>query len=321
MISLSDISDLSDLSKIQVMPPPLPVPPALLQPMLIRNTKLTEQQFSRLYGMIGQPKLDGIRITICSSQDNFGNTYTFVRTRGNKMIRKDLEEWVLQNFIGLPTNIFIDCELIYDNDCAATAGIAHSIHTKLDYDKLQLFVFDAVNLYDWQQPLDIRLLKNKAIINVPYWKHTSFDDSYQRAEQFADSHGLVFEGFVLKPAKSTYQFGKRLEGSYKYKLQAEMDCIIDRVVQMEDAQGNTKPLAGYFVCHPINSPNTSLNVTASCSNELRKVALEQADKLNGKAIITIRYMDVPSGKLSNGLVRMPRYISGLEYLLDEEGEK
>lgn len=289
----------------------------ILEPMLIRNTHVTEQQIDRLRGLIAQPKLDGIRVVVYNYKDGFGDEYTEVRTRGFKPLRRELEEWILKVLNGAEKNRFIDCELIYDNDCAATAGIAHSIHTAINYNKLRLFVFDVVEIGNWQEPLLSRLAKNTpAIINVPSWNHKSFDDSYSLAKQWADLQGVVFEGFVLKPANSIYQFGKRLDGSYKYKLQAEMDCVIDSVQPQEDSLGNDKLLAGFFICHPINAPTVRLRVTASCSNELREIAYRKADKLKG-TIITIRYMDVPSGKTTSGLVRMPRYISGLEYLLDK----
>lgn len=294
----------------------------ILEPMLIRNTKVTEAQLDRLKGLIAQPKLDGIRVVVYNYTDGFSNEYTEVRTRGNKPLRRELEEWILKVLNGAEKNRFIDCELIYDNDCAATSGIAHSIHTTINYDKLRLFVFDVVENSNRQEQLDSRLARNTpAIINVPSWKHVSFEDSYSLAKQWADLQGVVFEGFVLKPSNSVYQFGKRLDGSYKYKLQAEMDVVVEQVLPMEDMHGNDKPLAGYFVCRLKGpkglSTGTRIRVTASCSNELRTAMWNRAEDVIGKEI-KIRYMDVQSGKSNTGLVRMPRYLSGLEFLLEGE---
>jgi len=293
----------------------------LLEPMLIRNTKVTEAQLDKLKGLVAQPKLDGIRVVVYNYKDGFGDEFTVIRTRGNKRLRPELEDWILKVLNGAEKNRFIDCELIYDNDCAATSGIAHSIHTTVDYDKLRLFVFDVVEIGNWQEPLDGRLAKNTpAIINVPSWKHRSFEDSYSLAKQWADLQGVVFEGFVLKPTNSVYQFGKRLEGSYKYKLQAEMDVVVEQVLPMEDMHGNDKPLAGYFVCilKGTNAKSgTKIRVTASCSNDLRTAIWNRAEDVVGKEI-KIRYMDVQSGKSNTGLVRMPRYLSGLEFLLEGE---
>ena len=294
----------------------------ILEPMLIRNTKVTEAQLDRLKGLIAQPKLDGIRVVVYNYTDGFSNEYTEVRTRGNKPLRRELEEWILKVLNGAEKNRFIDCELIYDNDCAATSGIAHSIHTTINYDKLRLFVFDVVENSKRQEQLDSRLARNTpAIINVPSWKHVSFEDSYSLAKQWADLQGVVFEGFVLKPSNSVYQFGKRLDGSYKYKLQAEMDVVVEQVLPMEDMHGNDKPLAGYFVCRLKGpkglSTGTRIRVTASCSNELRTAMWNRAEDVIGKEI-KIRYMDVQSGKSNTGLVRMPRYLSGLEFLLEGE---
>ena len=293
----------------------------ILEPMLIRNTKVTEAQLDRLKGLVAQPKLDGIRVVVYNYKDGFGDEYTIIRTRGNKQLRRELEDWILKVLNGAEKNRFIDCELIYDNDCAATSGIAHSIHTTVNYDKLRLFVFDVVELDRLQEQLDSRIGKHTpAIINVPSWKHRSFDDSYNLAKQWADLQGVVFEGFVLKPANSVYQFGKRLDGSYKYKLQAEMDVVVEQVLPMEDMHGNDKPLAGYFVCR-LKGANakagTKIRVTASCSNELRTAMWNRAEEVIGKEI-KIRYMDVQSGKSNTGLVRMPRYLSGLEFLLEGE---
>ena len=294
----------------------------ILEPMLIRNTKVTEAQLDRLKGLVAQPKLDGIRVVVYNYKDGFGNEYTVVRTRGNKQLRRELEDWILKVLNGAEKNRFIDCELIYDNDCAATSGIAHSIHTTVNYDKLRLFVFDVVELDRLQEQLADRLGRNTpAIINVPSWKHRSFEDSYALAKQWADLQGVVVEGFVLKPVNSVYQFGKRLEGSYKYKLQAEMDVVVEQVLPMEDMHGNDKPLAGYFVCRlkgqKASSTGTRIRVTASCSNELRTAMWNRAEDVIGKEI-KIRYMDVQSGKSNTGLVRMPRYLSGLEFLLEGE---
>jgi ATP-dependent DNA ligase len=290
--------------------------------MLIRNTKVTEAQLDRLRGLIAQPKLDGIRVVVYNYTDGFSNEYTEVRTRGNKPLRRELEEWILKVLNGAEKNRFIDCELIYDNDCAATSGIAHSIHTTVNYDKLRLFIFDVVENDNRQEQLDSRLARNTpAIINVPSWKHVSFEDSYSLAKQWADLQGVVFEGFVLKPSNSVYQFGKRLDGSYKYKLQAEMEVVVEQVLPMEDMHGNDKPLAGYFVCRLKGpkglSTGTRIRVTASCSNELRTAMWNRAEDVIGKEI-KIRYMDVQSGKSNTGLVRMPRYLSGLEFLLEGE---
>lgn len=293
----------------------------ILEPMLIRNTKVTEAQLDRLKGLVAQPKLDGIRVVVYNYKDGFGDEYTIIRTRGNKQLRRELEDWILKVLNGAEKNRFIDCELIYDNDCAATSGIAHSIHTTVNYDKLRLFVFDVVELNNKLEPLDERLVRNTpAIINVPSWKHRSFEDSYTLAKQWADLQGVVFEGFVLKPANSVYQFGKRLDGSYKYKLQAEMDVVVEQVLPMEDMHGNDKPLAGYFVCRlkgAAAKDGTKIRVTASCSNELRTAMWNRAEEVIGKEI-KIRYMDVQSGKSNTGLVRMPRYLSGLEFLLEGE---
>lgn len=293
----------------------------ILEPMLIRNTKVTEAQLDRLKGLVAQPKLDGIRVVVYNYKDGFGDEYTEVRTRGNKRLRPELEDWILKVLNGAEKNRFIDCELIYDNDCAATSGIAHSIHTTVNYDKLRLFVFDVVELDRLQEQLADRLGRNTpAIINVPSWKHRSFEDSYNLAKQWADLQGVVFEGFVLKPANSVYQFGKRLDGSYKYKLQAEMDVVVEQVLPMEDMHGNDKPLAGYFVCRLKGASakdGTKIRVTASCSNELRTAMWNRAEDVIGKEI-KIRYMDVQSGKSNTGLVRMPRYLSGLEFLLEGE---
>ena len=293
----------------------------ILEPMLIRNTKVTEAQLNKLKGLVAQPKLDGIRVVVYNYKDGFGDEFTEIKTRGNKRLRPELEDWILKVLNGAEKNRFIDCELIYDNDCAATSGIAHSIHTTVNYDKLRLFVFDVVELDNRLEPLDSRLGRNTpAIINVPSWNHRSFEDSYNLAKQWADLQGVVFEGFVLKPANSVYQFGRRLEGSYKYKLQAEMDVVVEQVLPMEDMHGNDKPLAGYFVCSLKGAAakgGTKIRVTASCSNELRTAMWNRAEDVVGKEI-KIRYMDVQSGKSNTGLVRMPRYLSGLEFLLEGE---
>ena len=142
----------------------------ILEPMLIRNTKVTEAQLNKLKGLVAQPKLDGIRVVVYNYKDGFGDEFTEIKTRGNKTLRPELEDWILKVLNGAEKNRFIDCELIYDNDCAATSGIAHSIHTAVNYDKLRLFVFDVVELDNRLEPLDSRLGRNTpAIINVPSW--------------------------------------------------------------------------------------------------------------------------------------------------------
>lgn len=281
-----------------------------LKPMLIRNVSVTEEQLDKLRGMIAQPKLDGVRIVV-SSEASFEGTDPIitVRTRSGKSIRPDIQEWIVKK-LNPQTDMFYDCELIYDRDCAKSAGILHSLSKSINFDECALFVFDIVDLNQLDEPLSSRI---KRPLSIPSWPHVSFFDSLEKARAYTQFKCLPFEGFVLKPARSTYQFGARLEGSYKYKLAAEEEVTVLRVFPQTDSMGNAKPFAGILECGRVNG--SIINVTASCDNMLRAAMLARADEIAG-AKITIRFMDVPSGKNGNdGALRMPRYLHGLEYLL------
>lgn len=293
-------------------------------PMLLRNVKMRPAQLDKLKGLTAQPKIDGVRLAI--GIKSFADAPMFFSRSGQEIspvvkdaltdMMSDVKHYYLTNY-----QIY-DCELVYDKDCAATTGILHAKHKELDPSKLELYIFDTVQLDGQDRPccfstLSFRMLQldmigkafhDKRINIVPCWKHTGHDSSLQAAQKFADEHGLPFEGYVLKPENSQYLEGKRLPGSYKFKVSTEAKATVIAILPQTDSQGNCKHLAGTLVC---KIGDASVNVTVAADNKVRKAIWDKAGQITkDKPTITVELFDCQSGK--DNQFRMPRYVSGLE---------
>ena len=293
-------------------------------PMLLRNVKMRPAQLDKLKGLVAQPKIDGVRLAICIK--SFAEAPLFFSRSGQEIstvvkealtdMMSDVKHYYLTNY-----QIY-DCELVYDKDCAATTGILHAKHKELDPSKLELYIFDTVQLDGQDRPccfstLSFRMLQLDMISNVfhdsrihvvPCWKHTGHDSSLQAAQKFADEHNLPFEGYVLKPENSQYLEGQRLPGSYKFKVSTEAKATVIAILPQEDSQGNCKHLAGTLVC---KIGDASVNVTVAADNKVRKAIWDKAGQITkDKPTITVELFDCQSGK--DNQFRMPRYVSGLE---------
>lgn len=293
-------------------------------PMLLRNVKMRPAQLDKLKGLTAQPKIDGVRLAICIK--SFADAPMFFSRSGQEIstvvkealtdMMSDVKHYYLTNY-----QIY-DCELVYDKDCAATTGILHAKHKELDPSKLELYIFDTIQLDGQDRPccfsaLSFRMLQLDMISNVfhdsrihvvPCWKHTGHDSSLQAAQKFADEHNLPFEGYVLKPENSQYLEGQRLPGSYKFKVSTEAKATVIAILPQEDSQGNCKHLAGTLVC---KIGDASVNVTVAADNKVRKAIWDKAGQITkDKPTITVELFDCQSGK--DNQFRMPRYVSGLE---------
>ena len=293
-------------------------------PMLLRNVKMRPAQLDKLKGLVAQPKIDGVRLAICIK--SFAEEPMFFSRSGQEIstvvkealtdMMSDVKHYYLTNY-----QIY-DCELVYDKDCAATTGILHAKHKELDPSKLELYIFDTIQLDGQDRPccfstLSFRMLQLDMISNVfhdsrihvvPCWKHTGHDSSLQAAQKFADEHSLPFEGYVLKPENSQYLEGQRLPGSYKFKVSTEAKATVIAILPQTDSQGNCKHLAGTLVC---KIGDASVNVTVAADNKVRKAIWDKAGQITkDKPTITVELFDCQSGK--DNQFRMPRYVSGLE---------
>lgn len=293
-------------------------------PMLLRNVKMRPAQLDKLKGLTAQPKIDGVRLAICIK--SFADAPMFFSRSGQEIstvvkealtdMMSDVKHYYLTNY-----QIY-DCELVYDKDCAATTGILHAKHKELDPSKLELYIFDTIQLDSNDKPccfstLSFRMLQldmigrvfhDSRIHIVPCWQHTGHDSSLQAAQKFADENKLPFEGYVLKPENSQYLEGQRLPGSYKFKVSTEAKATVIAILPQTDSQGNCKHLAGTLVC---KIGDASVNVTVAADNKVRKAIWDKAGLITkDKPTITVELFDCQSGK--DNQFRMPRYVSGLE---------
>lgn len=293
-------------------------------PMLLRNVKMRPAQLDKLKGLVAQPKIDGVRLAICIRScaeapmffSRSGQEISTVVKEALTDMMSDVIHYYLTNY-----QIY-DCELVYDKDCAATTGILHAKHKELDPSKLELYIFDTIQLDGQDRPccfstLSFRMLQldligkvfhDSRIHVVPCWQHTGHDSSLRAAQKFADEHNLPFEGYVLKPETSQYLEGQRLPGSYKFKVSTETKATVIAILPQTDSQGNCKHLAGTLVC---KIGDASVNVTVAADNKVRKAIWDKAGLITkDKPTITVELFDCQSGK--DNQFRMPRYVSGLE---------
>lgn len=314
-----------------------------IKPMLLDNTQYSEKLLDRIENNGVQPKIDGVRLLVGIGQDGTAQ----VVTRSGKSIRKDVEEAILNPFVKntlldlyAGCNVWLDCELVYDKDCASSAGVLHSKNTCIDFDKLELYVFDLMEqdadsgvLFDTEfvERLDnlkkirwcVRAWDDRICCRVwlvPTWTHTSHKKSIELTSQWMkDVAKLPYEGYVLKRFNSVYEEGVRSKATIKYKVCDETELRIASVIAQEDTQGNEKDLAGVLVCWPLAEDSVPtdelkpIRVTCSCPNELRRAILANEHSIVGRKI-KVRFMPTKSGK-QDGTLRMPRYIEGLEDLL------
>lgn len=298
-------------------------------PMLIRNTPVTENMLNRLQGLIAQPKIDGVRLCFMRPEEGSAEQSSLNRlriwTRSNQKISTRLYrilDEVLPSYTG---GGIVDGELVYKNDCAATTGILHSKTVYIDPDALRFFAFDIVNPAGEPKPFAERLAELDDLSTVesftwsharvlPHWPHRTAQESFGRAAEYCDAWGLPFEGYVLKPRSSTYVCGRRLEGSYKYKVCEELTGTVLAVHPQVGQDHIAKDLAGII---EVQCGDATVNVTASCDNALRAKIMEHANRAVGTSIV-FRVFSCPSGGTATAALRMPRYVSGLEFLLDNK---
>ena len=120
---------------------------------------------------------------------------------------------------------------------------------------------------------------------------------------------------MLKPSWSSYVCGRRLDGSFKYKVSEELTGVIRAVDPQVGQDHIAKDLAGIIVVQVGEGKSAAIvNVTASCDNVLRAKIMEHAQHIIGYPI-TFRVFACPSGDTVTAALRMPRYVSGLEWLL------
>ena len=303
-------------------------------PMLIRNTPVTTAMLDKLQGMIAQPKIDGVRLCFMRPEEGSAEQSSLNRlriwTRSNQKISPRLYrilDEVLPRYTG---GGIVDGELVYKNDCAATTGILHSKTIDIDPEQLRFYAFDYIEpdqkpklladrLIELDQlaSLDSWVFSQNTIVNVlPHWQHHSAKESLELAAGYCESWGLPLEGYVLKPRSSSYVCGRRLDGSFKYKVSEELTGIIRAVHPQVGQDHIAKDLAGIIEVQVGDGKDAAIvNVTASCDNALRAKIMEHANDIVGRTI-TFRVFACPSGDTATAALRMPRYVSGLEFLLN-----
>ena len=293
-------------------------------PMLLRNVKMRPAQLDRLKGLTAQPKIDGVRLAI--GIKSWSDSPMFFSRSGQEIspvVKETLTDMLSEVKDSSLTNYQLyDCELVYDKDCAATTGILHAKHKELDPSKLELYIFDTIQLDGNGNPccfstlafrmiqLDVlgKMFTDKRVHIVPCWQHTGHKSSLQAAQYYADLHGLPLEGYVLKPAGSQYLEGQRLPGSYKFKVSTEAKATVIAILPQTDSQGNCKHLAGTLVC---KIGDANVNVTVAADNKVRKAIWDKAGQITkDKPTVTVELFNCQSGK--DNQFRMPRYVSGLE---------
>lgn len=303
-------------------------------PMLIRNTPVTESMLNRLQGLIAQPKIDGVRLCFMRPEEGTTEQSSLNRlriwTRSNQRISPRLFsilDSVLPRYTG---GAIIDGELVYKNDCAATTGTLHSKTVDIDPAHLRFYAFDIIGPdMSCPSPLENRLhmlddlssldawvfsVGNIAAV-LPHWQHRTAQESFERAAEYSSAWGLPFEGYVLKPRGSLYTCGRRLEGSFKYKVCEELTGVIRAVHPQVGQDHIAKDLAGILEVQVGAGKDAAIvNVTASCDNVLRAKIMANASRAVGTTI-TFRVFSCPSGATATASLRMPRYVSGLEFLL------
>ena len=302
-------------------------------PMLIRNTPVTTAMLDKLQGMIAQPKIDGVRLCFMRPEEGSAEQSSLNRlriwTRSNQKISPRLYrilDEVLPRYTG---GGIVDGELVYKNDCAATTGILHSKTIDIDPAQLRFYAFDYIEpdqapklltdrlaALDQLTTLDCWVFSMNTIVNVlPHWQHHSAKESLEHAAGYCEAWGLPLEGYVLKPRSSSYACGRRLDGSFKYKVSEELTGVIRAVHPQVGQDHIAKDLAGIIVVQVGEGKDAAIvNVTASCDNALRARTMEHASHIIGYPI-TFRVFACPSGDTATAALRMPRYVSGLEWLL------
>lgn len=308
-------------------------------PMLIRNTQVTTEMLDKLQGMIAQPKIDGVRLCFMRPEEGSAEQSTLNRlriwTRSNQKISPRLYsilDEVLPDYTG---GGIVDGELVYKNDCAATTGILHSKTIDIDPEQLHFYAFDFIipqpfstelcdgtlesrlHTLDQLASLDSWVFSMNNIVRVlPHWQHHSAKESLGHAAGYCEAWGLPLEGYVLKPRLSSYVCGRRLDGSFKYKVSEELTGVIRAVHPQVGQDHIAKDLAGIIEVQVGDGKNAAtVNVTASCDNALRAKIMEHAQDIVGRTI-TFRVFACPSGDTVTAAMRMPRYVSGLEWLLN-----
>lgn len=303
-------------------------------PMLIRNTQVPVVALDKLQSMIAQPKIDGVRLCFMRPEEGSAEQSTLNRlriwTRSNQKISPRLYrilDKVLPDYTG---GGIVDGELVYKNDCAATTGILHSKTIDIDTEQLRFYAFDYIEpdqapksltdrlaALDQLASLDTWVFSPNNIVQVlPHWQHHSTKESLGHAAGYCEAWGLPLEGYVLKPRLSSYVCGRRLDGSFKYKVSEELTGVIRAVYPQVGQDHIAKDLAGIIVVQVGEGKNAAIvNVTASCDNALRAKIMEHASHIVGYPI-TFRVFACPSGDTVTAAMRMPRYVSGLEWLLN-----
>ena len=303
-------------------------------PMLIRNTPVTTAMLDKLQGMIAQPKIDGVRLCFMRPEEGSAEQSSLNRlriwTRSNQKISPRLYrilDEVLPRYTG---GGIVDGELVYKNDCAATTGILHSKTIDIDPEQLRFYAFDYIEpdqapksltdrlaALDQLATLDSGVFYQNTIVKVlPHWQHHSAKESLEHAAGYCEACGLPLEGYVLKPRLSSYACGRRLDGSFKYKVSEELTGVIRAVHPQVGQDHIAKDLAGIIEVQVGEGKDAAIvNVTASCDNALRAKIMEHASHIIGYPI-TFRVFACPSGDTVTAALRMPRYVSGLEFLLN-----
>lgn len=303
-------------------------------PMLIRNTQVPVVALDMLQGMIAQPKIDGVRLCFMRPEEDSAEQSTLNRlriwTRSNQKISPRLYhilDEVLPDYTG---GGIVDGELVYKNDCAATTGILHSKNIDIDPEQLRFYAFDYIEPDQAPKSLTDRLaaLDQLAALScwvfqtdciarvLPHWQHHSAKESLGHAAGYCEAWGLPLEGYVLKPRLSSYVCGRRLDGSFKYKVSEELTGVIRAVHPQVGQDHIAKDLAGIIEVQVSEGKDAAIvNVTASCDNALRAKIMEHAKDIVGRTI-TFRVFACPSGDTVTAAMRMPRYVSGLEFLLN-----
>lgn len=303
-------------------------------PMLIRNTQVPVVALDMLQGMIAQPKIDGVRLCFMRPEEGSAEQSTLNRlriwTRSNQKISPRLYrilDEVLPDYTG---GGIVDGELVYKNDCAATTGILHSKTIDIDPEQLRFYAFDYIEpdqapksltdrlaVLDQLAALPCWVFQTDGIARVlPHWQHHSAKESLGHASGYCEAWGLPLEGYVLKPRSSSYVCGRRLDGSFKYKVSEELTGVIRAVHPQVGQDHIAKDLAGIIEVQVGDGKDAAtVNVTASCDNALRAKIMEHAQDIIGRTI-TFRVFACPSGDTVTAAMRMPRYVSGLEWLLN-----
>jgi ATP-dependent DNA ligase len=307
--------------------------------MLIRNTPVTTEMLDKLQGMIAQPKIDGVRLCFMRPEEGSAEQSTLNRlriwTRSSQKISPRLYrilDEVLPDYTG---GGIVDGELVYKNDCAATTGILHSKTIAIDPEQLRFYAFDYIipqpfstelcdgvlesrlHTLDQLASLDAWVFSMNNIVQVlPHWQHHSAKESLGHATGYCEAWGLPLEGYVLKPRSSLYVCGRRLDGSFKYKVSEELTGVIRAVHPQVGQDHIAKDLAGIIEVQVGEGKDAAIvNVTASCDNALRAKIMERAQDIIGRTIV-FRVFACPSGDTVTAALRMPRYVSGLEFLLN-----